>query len=293
MPKVIDIKNGSVSAQSSLQVKKKRATVKGSFSQTYIVLSDTLDDNESDILATPGIPPKFYPSGGYLCSGHRATETTRIVHPVTGVAAAMWDVEVEFRNDINPEDEQPPESLPPVVRWFGETEEEQLEEDAITGAAIETAAGEKIDVTHPVVRPVLEIRRYESYPFDPDVMLDYSNRVNSTPFWGAPIASALMMPMDVDEETIEGEKYAVVTYRIKFKIQPGATEPWKAKVLNYGTLIVDANGDIVKNADKFGRVYTTNLAANGTKLPDGDPKVYISFNRFQKADFNLLSLGPF
>lgn len=293
MPKVLGVKDGSIESDVDIEKRDKRWVARKKLRLTYYVLGDTLNTDEDDITSTSGIPPLFYPYKGTLCKSRKAKETNRIIHPVTGVAAGLWEVTCEFDNDLNPDDEQPPESKPPTIRWSGETEEEVLEKDAVTGLPVQTDAEEPIIITTPFVCPVLEIKRYEAYPFDPDVMLAYVHKTNSTGFWGAPAGSALMLPMEVDEETIEKIKYAVVTYRIKFKIKPGIAEPWMARVLHHGFKYRKNAGEKPTIfMDKHGNPATINLTNGiGTKkegLPD-----YLEFNRFTKANFNALSLGPF
>lgn len=296
MPTLLGVKEGSVSYDQNLEDRDGKQVEKGSSKLTYYVLADSLSDGEDEIFGTSGIPALFaVGSGGGRASKRTAKETNRVRHPNTGAVTALWEVDVSFSTDVDPEDEEDDPTLkPPEVRWHGETEEEVLEEDPITGEAIQTDAEEPILITTPIVLPVLEIKRYESYPFDPNTMLAYSHHTNSTAFWGAPTGSALFLPPEVDEETIDEIKYAVVTYRIKFKIKPGVAEPWKARVLHHGFKYRPNPGDPPKiYQDRTGNPATINLAPGGTKLPDGDPPNYKEFNRFAKANFNTLNLGPF
>lgn len=294
MPTLLGVKDGSHTATSSLESRDDVKVQVIKHSRTWYVLADDTSQREADITATPGLPGLFTLDEGAWAVGATARDTMRVRHPVTGVAAALWEVTINFDSSIDPDDDEDPEDKPPTVRWYGETEEEVLEKDAITGDPVQTDAEEPIIITTPIILPVLEIKRYELYPFDPTTMLDYSHHTNSTAFWGAPTGSALMLPMEVDEETIEGVKYVVVTYRIKFKIKPDLAEPWKARVLHHGFKYRTAPGQPpVIYKDKHGNPATINLTAGGTKLPDGDPPEYLEFNRFQKANFNTLSLGPF
>ena len=109
----------------------------------------------------------------------------------------------------------------------------------------------------------------------------------------------LFAPPEVDEETIEGIRYAVVTYRLKFKVD--GNEPWRARVLHHGFKYRETAGAAPTiYQDRHGNPATVNLiskevdaAKAGMKLPDGDAAHYKEFNRFEKIDFNALSLGPF
>lgn len=298
--KVLGVKEGSIESNLTLEKRKGTSVYKKSFRRTYYVLGDDLDDTEEDVFNTPGVPTYYTLLRGCYCRSIVAREINQVIHPTTGTACGLWEVDADFDSDVNPDDDERPENKPPKIRWHGETEEEVLEKDAITGNPVQTAAGEPILITTPYVTPVLEIRRYEIFPFDPDIMLSYSHRTNSTTFWGAPAGSALMLPMDVDEEMVKPAKdedpirYAVVTYKIKFKIKPGLAEPWKARVLHHGFKHRPAIGKPpVIYRDRYGNPATINLDANGVKLADGAAPQYLEFNRFQKADFNALTLGPF
>lgn len=293
MPTVLGIKEGSIGADFSKVKKQDVWTDAKAFDLTYYVLGDSINDREDEIILASGIPPLGYPLRGCYCKKLTPTETNRVANPSTGTPVGLWEVKANFDDDYTPEDDQPPTSKPPVIRWHGETEEEILEKDVETGDPVQTDADEPILITTPFVLPVLEIKRWENYPFDPNTMLDYSHHVNSAEFWGAPVGSALMLPMEVDEETAEGIKYCVVTYKIKFKIKPDLDEPWKARVLHHGSKYrKNAGQPPVQCQDRYGNPTTFNLAEGGTKLAEGAEKVFKDFSRFQKANFNALSLDP-
>lgn len=293
MPTLLGIKDGSFSANFSLEKKDKFTIRVKKFSKTYYVLADSLADTEEEIVATSGIPGLFSLDNGARVKTQDPKETTRVIHPVTAVATSIWEVGINWDSSVDDDDEDP-ENKPPKIRWSGEVEEELLEEDAVTGDPVQTDAEEPQLISTPIVLPILEVKRYEFFPFDPSTMLEFAHHTNATSFWGAPAGAALMLPMEADEETIEDIRYAVVTYRIKFKIKPGVTEPWKARVLHHGFKYrekVGAKPSIYQ--DKFGNPATINLAVGGTKAKDGDPPNYKEWNRFTKAEFNALGLGPF
>lgn len=295
MGTILGIKEGSKDASYGYEKRDKLLILVKQFTLTYYVLADSINDTEDDVLSTSGIPPLFYPLNGAYTQGYNPKEMQTVIHPVTGVKTTIWEVEVEFDSNVDINEEDEPTQKTPVVRWSGETEEELLDKDPVTGDAIVTDAEEPILINAPIILPVLEIKRYEFYPFDPNVMLSFAHHVNSTTFWGAPPGSALMLPMDVDEETIDGEKFAVVTYRIKFKIKPGLDEPWKARVLHHGYKYRPESGaEPIAATDKTGNPITVNLKnGEGTKLPDGATPHFKTFNRFPKTNLNSLSLGPF
>jgi len=287
----------------AIQVEKKQGlqSLRKTFQQTYYVLADSPAESLDSIAASPGVPPLYFLSGGTYCISKKPKETHTIRHPISGIISLLYEVACDFDSNIDPGQNQPPEAKTPVTRWSGETEEEVLEKDPITLAPIETKAEEPLIITTPIVLPILEIKRYEFYPFDPQVMLDYVHHTNSQTFWGAPEGSALMMPMEVEEESLEGVRYVQVTYKIKFKIKKegGAMldDTWKARILHHGSKYVYDVGppkDIRACEDEKGNPTTLNLKnSTGELVPVGSPAEYLEFNRFTKVNFNNLSLGPF
>jgi hypothetical protein len=298
MPQVLGIKNASHSASLKLEKQEKLWARRKTFRRTYYVLSDDVNQTEDDIVTTTGIPPLFSALNGAFCVSQDPKENSRVVHPLTGVPTILWEVDCKFDSNVDVEQDQPPEAKPPVLRWYGESEEEVLEKDLITEDPIRTDAEEPLIVTTQIPIAVLEIKRYEFYPFDPDIILNYGNHVNTGAFYGAPLGTALMMPPSADEETIEGVKYVSVTYRVKFKIRKIAgamqVQTWKARVLHVGYKFKNDDGKIAIYEDKDGnpaQVFLIN--GTGKKKATGADPDYKEFNRYPWADFNALNLGPF
>lgn len=298
MPKIIGVDYGSFGGSDGLQ-KKDRIWVRQKKNDIcYIVLGDNTSQTDEDIYLTTGIPALGEILFGSVCKSRTAKEEQIVTHPATGGRVGLWKVDCSFDSEVDPDDisEIPP---PPKVSWDGETEDEYLAEDAITGDPIETMAKEPLFITGPVTIPILQIERYEPYPFDPDTMLTYANHTNSLAFWGAPTGCALMMPMQVQEDRLEGEKVVKVIYRIKFKMRVSGGDfvanTWQAKVLHHGLKYRKEPGaEPVIWTDKHGNPGTINLKnADGTKLSSADPAEFLTFNRHAKANFNALSLGPY
>lgn len=277
-------------------------TTKKKFERNYYVLSDNLLQTEQTIITTSGIPDYLSELSGAWCMKKKGKEIQRVGrHPVTGVPCVLWEVSASFDSDVDIEEAtMTPQARTPKLRWYGENEEEVLETDAVSGDPIVTAAGEQIIITGPTVISILEVRRYEVPPFDPTIQLAYANHTNLTEFYGAPTGTALMQaPEAGEEQVIEQERVIEVIYRIKFKMRraPGGSfleNTWNAKPLHQGTKFFPEVGSPAQvYTDKLGNQTTVNLAANGTRLADGDPAVYLDFARHAKAEFNTLSLGPF
>lgn len=296
MPTVLGVKEGSWSGGRGLQSRDDVTVPRKRFSKTWYVLGDTLNTDEDDVLATTGIPSLYDLVNGAYCLNVSAEETNRVIHPNTGVATGLWEVKADYDSNVDPadgaEDPDDPVQRPPTIRWHGENRLELLERDAIFGWPIWTGAHEPIHVEAPIVSPIVEYKRYELYPFDPNIMISYANKTNSVAFWGAKPGSALMMPMEVDEETIEGIRYAVVTYKIKFNInREGKLEPWRIKMphvgYNYRPNIlskpipfITSTGDRIK----------VKLQESGLKIADSAPMQFLYFYIFTRINFNNLTL---
>lgn len=308
MPAILGIKDGSYDASIRLENKDRIWVTIREFKQTYIILADDTTQTELNIRLTPGLPLLWQIVNGAVCITKDFKEVTTCGHPLTGVTTILWEATLSFTTNIDVGQNASPENIPPVVRWTGETEDELLEKDPITLEAIQTEANEALLTNAPIILPILEITRYEFHPFNPSVMLDFVHHTNSTVFYGAPVGSALMLPMEVDEEVLDSSgvsvKFVRVTYRIKFKIKTeGATlldDTWKLRLLHHGAKYRPDPGDQPEAfLDKHKNPQTINLKTNklhpgegGTRLPDTFPAEYLEFNRFSKVNFNILSLGP-
>lgn len=239
MGKILGLKTGSFTATKTLSQNAGLQTPDVSFKRTYYVVSDTLDQDPQDVLATAGLPTQFDLVLGCRCRSADIKEAEVLIrHPVTGVRCVLYEIEYGFDNKVDPSQGNGgggggghnPTQNRPKVRWYAVEEEEELKVDAVTGAPVQNAVGEKLLRTVPVPFPILEIKRYEFFPFDPNFIIVYGNKVNKEPFWGAPRGTALMLPPfteeyiigDVDDETGAAE-YELVTYTIKFNLKRDAT----------------------------------------------------------------------
>jgi hypothetical protein len=266
-------------------------------------LGDNTNQRGDDIITTTtGLPTIGTVLEGAVCVSIRAQE--RGVRIVSGSEVGQWEVHCRF--GLGPRDVDTdqlgvgPIDRTPHVRWTGTVVQEELEYDAQDGSAIETANHEGIVL--PVDRhlPVLEVTRYESWPFDPDVKLTYQDHVNSTPFYGAPSGCALLVDIDAEKEVINRTKYARVRYVVQFRLQrdpdTGAflSDGFHARPLHEGYLVRDAAGGTIEQAlDAYGNPIKVNLAANGTRLGDTADPVFLSFARYPEANLNDLNLGPY
>jgi len=314
MPTILGVKRSDITHTKESKKTGKLRVIEKKFNRTHYVLADTIDQSIEIIQATTGLPQIYDTENGASVINVETEEVDNVVHPNTGVATTLWEHKSEYDSSVDPNEHRPgeeddPTIKTPTVRWSGEIEEELMEED-VNGKAVATVLGEQIIATKQYVMPILEITRYENFPFDPNIILNYTSKINSQEFWGAKPGTALMLPMEVDEETVAQVRYAIVKYRIKFKIKPGEDEPWKLRLLHQGYKYLPVKGDAnykpvyneergiyiqpprVNTPTEGGSPELVNLNLDGTRNFTDKP-VFVEFDQFEKINFNNLSLGPF
>ncbi|MDO4571502.1 MAG: hypothetical protein Q4D38_14045 [Planctomycetia bacterium] len=262
------------------------------YSREYTVLADSFDESEESILRT--VPRLGSVLGGCICKSVSVKEVEGVIHPRTKKLTALWKISCSFDSDVLLD----PLELDPEVRWSAEQEEEALWQDVETGEAIQTKCGEQIPITRHRVIPVLEIKRYMEFPFNPNILLNYTNTINALEFWGAPPQHALLASIECDYVEIElsdtqKKKYAHVSYRIKFKFDPHTDQPWQASPLHYGNLTW-GDGEktfVTQIIDREGRPKQGLLDAEGYELGPSLEPVFLKFNQFLTKDWTSLGIN--
>jgi len=302
---LLGIKDGTDSAEKGYE--KGAATVQKK-SLTYYVITANTSEGEAEVLNAAGLPEL----GDTLFGGHvnnlKPTHISRVRNPVTGTPADLWEVEVSSDSTVGdgqaptPGDGSDFDSV--TVRWSCEKETLHLKRDIITGKPVQTVNGEPIHAEYEISHPVLEIERYEEYPFDPNRILTYVNTVCENEYWGAPLGDALMTDIEVDEYEESGFILNIIRYRVKFwsgmnavdYLLPEEPSPWQLELLHQGTmyrtpLVTGGGGNkIVRAEDENGNPITVNLDIGGFQLdPDAEP-VFLPFNRYRKRDWSELNI---
>lgn len=276
------------------------------YREQYYVIAENLTKTEDDIIATAGLPVLGGIYSSAFCTNLTAEEVMRVHHPNTGVLTMLWMVNAEFTSHLDSDqagNSSDPTDMRPKRRWRSEKEEEVLEKDAITGEPIVTTAGEPIHIKHTVYYIFLEISRYESYPFDPDIINAFVGRANSSSFYGAPTGTVIMDSIESEEEVVNGSVFCHNTYVAKFKMRDDPDSPgnflsdsFKARPLNNGYLyyppteLLAATPKTAIKLDKNGQPKRINLDANGFELAATSDPVYLEFNEVSKIDFSALNL---
>lgn len=268
--------------QASFQVDKESPQgFKKTITIIYIVKTLTLNENEDAVKAA--CPP--------LLQALRGTRLKTVSPVEIDAQAGIWEATCEYDSDTEDQDQDLERS------WDAETIEEHLSHDAMTGDPIVNAAGEPILVVTPITIPILRITRTEN-TFSPNTILQYCNKVNSTPFYNAPAKTAYMSAIRTQTIFKDGVMKERVSYEIKFYLKPdpdnAQLKGWLSQPLNHGTYYREAAGspNIIEFQDKFLNPTTGNLNPDGTKRSSLLPPTFMQYNRFKTADFNSLQLGP-
>lgn len=283
MAVVIEEKDESIQGEREW-VKDSLTGTKKTFSITYLVKTDGPSENEEDVLNAIGSPPL----GILMRRAYLKKKTAKEI----SASAGLWELECHFDSHVDP--------ARPEVKWSWSAEsiEEVITHDQITREPVVTTAGEPLIITTPIAIPILTVSRIQAN-FDPGTILNYLNKVNESPFWGAPVKCCLMADIKDDPEEINGITVRRVTYQIKFNLKidadSGQQKGWVAQPLNHGTYYLENpnSGPIKIFVDKHKNPRSGNLNEDGTFRDVNLPPIFLEFNKHKMIDFNNLSLGPF
>lgn len=219
MPQLMSELDPSRSAQVSAVLRDRRWTTQRKFDRTFIVWSDHCDQDEAIIAATPGLPVLYSTLYGVKLT--KMSYNDKEQFRLNGVNRTVWHVVCNYDSEKDAPDEgeenQPPEAKTPHVRWYGD-QEAWIPTRDITGEAIENSSNQPYEPEVMRILPVLEIKRYELSPFDPETILKYTNTVNEKEFWGAPPGTVLCLPIESERVSVDGFQRESVTYRFKFRM---------------------------------------------------------------------------
>lgn len=254
-------------------------------SATYIVIMDSDSSREYDVALVPGCPYIGMPSP----VNYTAKCLTR---EIKERGPRVWEVNARFSTNYStepPQGDQFPWDRLPTWSWSTEMIDEPLLCDAQDeDTAIWNSAGEPmIGVSRPVAVPVLTISRYELV-FNPTTILDYTNKVNETAFWGADAGKVLLCGIEANQEILDDWRVWKVTYTLKFKMD---SYGWLLRVLDQGTYYYDDEGQRTPFGDKAMQQILGNLDGQGNRNETSVPE-FMSYNRYDESDLNDLKLGP-
>ena len=143
MPLVIDEMDAARVGGFEFKQKGLIFTTQATYERCYYVLSDHLGQDESAICTATGVPPLLSVLNTAFCQKVSAKEIARVKHPVYQVPCGLYEVTCNFDSNLDASNSNSdPTAVNPLPVWNGDTVEEPLAFDAITGAAVMTTAGE-------------------------------------------------------------------------------------------------------------------------------------------------------
>lgn len=248
------------------------------------VVRNAVDPSTS--LAIPQLGAPYSPSDpGMVCSG----VDIQLEHPPDFQA---YVVNVDFTTGAagNPSDPDNPFDIPPHIRWshVGSTEQIYLDRQ---GNPIVNSAKQPFD-------PSIEDEFYDLVAFiqgnveefDPVFAASYMNGINNAPFLirGTTVLTgvAKIIQFDADESVLNGVDYFAVTLGLRFR-----TDGWIRKILDNGTMELNASGFPVNILDEQGSPITEPVFLDGLghQLEAGPP-VFLNVDTRKLVNFAPLGI---
>lgn len=311
MPKILGRKHAEIEGTLELAIKGQFWNRRRSFSECFYVLADSINQFEDEILATTGLPLLGNVLSGCFHTRKKAEEVASVVY--NGAWTTLWEVKCDYTSNIDQDQidtNADPTQRRPKRRWYTVKEEVNLEKDVVTGQPIKTQADEPFSIPDVASFHMLEITRYEPYPFDPLIQHRFENSCNELAFYGAPPGAAFMDTIESEEETIERELYQKTMYLIKFKIEEDDEGNFKEDTMSifealhqgyqyrpsfgpsYAPKIkLDSNGQPIRINLYYDPAGVADGVHNGgIELPPTFPPSFIPFSRKRKKDWTSLQL---
>ena len=203
------------------------------------VESDSLDEGDTDILQTPGMPKLYELRAGMYCSASDPSHEYTVFKNHLGVPAQMWRVDFEFTNELDLDNIDPeadplapvnPILIPAEINTDSITQVMPANKKDAEGTPIVNFFGEPIasEILNEVEISVITITRWEPWPFPFTKSQRYNNTCNAESFHGLPAGTCLMKCKAV-KSFFDGLPYARATYQIKVLIDeenPARENTW-------------------------------------------------------------------
>jgi len=241
---------------------------KSDYTEIYDVIVDApATDNSHTIKSNASVPQLREQFGSeYLwVTQVQATRESPILFKVTVTYGSL---------QLNPGDPAAnPLTQPAKVKWSTSKQEGEIDED-INGVAIATPNGEPVlGIKRPFSDIIANITQPFSY-FDPASFYDFIDKVNSDSYLGFPAGTGKVDTVSADPNSFEiGETtvtYYDLTVTIQFRkpIRTTAAKSWYNRRVLKGTIVKDANNDLVHATDQNGENVTSPvfLAEDGTEV---------------------------
>ncbi len=284
--------NGTLSASFALTDNGEEKT--GSL--VYTVIADTLATTEEDIrLNTPNFPLLGEIRSGMYTTAITLTQKAITTHAVSGADTWAWTAEVEFSSQLDLNVVSSPLARPPVYNWGGTLEGVPLEFDTQTGALVQTAALEPIDIQRQAIMPTVQVEKFFNYPFDANLILNNCGYSNSVAYLGAPVGTCLVGAIRSQKVIVQNVEYAKAVIPIKFELDPNGPLVTQdtvvfAKVPHVGTQYIDRSdpgNPVIRKLDDNRNPGLFRLENDGTRKGDDntDPPNQLDIGRVPKTNF--------
>ena len=262
-------------------------------SRFFTILAPDVGYTPVDALAAFGLPLMNDP--------HPSTPSLRVRNRDVNQSGPMYfEATISYEAQVNdPNDPaQSPLSRPPVISFSSVTQEVEIDKD-INDAPIQTINGEPIHgVTAPFTDLVITVQR--NLPsFNPATISEYTNKVNSSAWYGLPAGTVRIM--DIAATSVFSEDFAYWDVSISFQVRRGIGEQtdehaWWFRTSHQGYIVYTGALGLHHARDNQDMTVSQPVmidkdagAGLGEQLAAGTGE-YIEFQILDEIDFNQLNL---
>lgn len=271
---------------------------RGQYQVRYQVLTDSQMGPQSvangALTSSPNPLPSLWSSYSYKgdSDNHSFARDFNVSFAENIDSGQKWHIDIGYRPLDSGETSSDVSNTNPLIRpasyvWESEVFIERLERD-IFGNAIINKAGDGYDIPleQEETRGVL-VASWSVGTLANTISLNrtYENTVNSATFLGAPVRTVLCREMKSSpQQTESGTTYYQMRARFSFR-EDGKT--WDRGILERGYRFLESNGE---NPPTFTPKDTGGdavlLAADGTKLPQGQVGIFTDWQTYRLANYN-------
>lgn len=270
-----------------------------SFTITYTVLSDNLDENWLAIEYMADLPHIGDRKYGCTCKSYKLKETNTVF--IDGKPRFKWEIEYSYDSECaatdisgkKPEEPDPQDPLnwPVEISWSGSTVKKVIYKSVSNNPqAITNSVGQLLPQEIEQGVECLTISRYEPYVWGPSWIKKYYHKLNSDEFLDYNPYQCFIEDVSATRELINGGYYFKVTYKILFDDSEEC--PWDFSILDHGTKAKDPrHGNQIRDiCEIHGTATTVNLNGNGFELAENSPPVFITYGKYKTVSFADLKL---
>jgi len=248
------------------------------------VITDDPADGQIVVAAALPAPGTAHPDAANFYSG---------VPQINRRGPTLWDVKIVYVTGglVTFPQEEDPLSEPADISW-DDGEYSVLYDMDIDGEEVVNSMGEPFDppLMRDISDPVLIIERNQA-SFSPTTKLTYQDTICAEVFYGAAVGRAKMGKIKA-RSVYAAVAYWRARYEVQFRMNTPADVPdekaWWRCILDQGVKYKDADGNVQLTPN--GELVL--LAADGTRIPLGDPPHWLYFREYADVSWAALGLGP-